>query len=198
MRYFSLALLICLAAAPLRAQQDAGTHIGVGIRVNDLLSDLATATFSDGDLLGLGAVLLVPIDVRGTFRVEPEVGFGRVSNSSEDGDFETTSSRYHLGLGLMKLLPRDAFGLYVGGRVQYTRSVETDNFPSDDDELVRTISGLGPVVGGDYRFAPRFSLGGEAGLLYRSFGFESNGEEIETNLSSLSTTGAVYVRFYFN
>lgn len=69
MRYLSLALLLCFAAAPLHAQDDSGTRVGVGIRVNDLLSDLLSASFFEGELLSSGAILLVPIDVRGAFRV---------------------------------------------------------------------------------------------------------------------------------
>lgn len=197
MRFLPLCLL--LFAAPLHAQQArAGTQWGIGVRVNDLLSDLASATFLDDGTFSSGATLLVPINVGASFRIEPEVGFGRVSSGAGDGEFSQTSTQFRTGVGLMKLLPDGSFVFYVGGRLQYTRSTEKEEVPSNDEESSRSVLGVGPVVGGEHYFSSRFSLGGEAGFLYQSYGFESDGEEIDLDLSSINTIGSVFVRFYFN
>ncbi|MEP0547731.1 MAG: outer membrane beta-barrel protein [Rhodothermales bacterium] len=197
MRFLPLCLL--LFAAPLHAQQArAGTQWGIGVRVNDLLSNLASATFLENGALSSGATLLVPINVGTSFRIEPEIGFGRASSGGGDGDFSQTSTQFRTGVGLMKLLSDGSFVFYAGGRLQYTRSTEKDESPFGDDEFSRSVLGIGPVVGGEHYFSSRFSLGGEAGFLYQSYGLESDGEDLDLDLSSINTIGSVFVRFYFN
>ncbi len=200
-----LPLLLLLVAAPLYAQQDQGTQIGVGVRVNDLLSNLVASDLGlSGDAFFIdSATLLVPININGTVRIEPEIGYGRASASRDrdDFDFKATTSILSLGVGVMPLLRRgnDTF-LYAGGRVRFyqlKRTVEVGSPFGGDDERSDSSFGIAPVAGGEYFFSDWFSLGGEAGLEYRSVNTDEDDEQ-EIDQSSLSTLGAVYVRFYFN
>lgn len=195
---FAPFLLVALFITPLQAQSaDAMAPFGLGIRVNDFLSSIASV--ADGSSLSSGgATLLVPINVNAAFRIEPEIGFGRFSDGTSDGDFTVSYTQFRTGVGLMRLIPNDDYVLYVGGRLQYSRATNSVDFPGDnDDEESQSAFGLGPVVGGEHYFSSRFSLGGEAGLFYRSFSSELDGEESDTDTSSINTVGSVFLRFYF-
>jgi hypothetical protein len=193
-----LFLLAALFVTPVQAQQaDAIAPFGIGIRVNDFLSSIASVA-DGGGLSSGGATLLVPINVGPSFRIEPEIGFGRFTNSSSDGDISITFTQFRTGVGLMRLIPNGDYVLYAGGRLQYTRLTDSVEFSGgNDDEESQSVFGLGPVVGGEHYFSSRFSLGGEAGLFYRSYDSESDGEESNIDTSSINTVGSVFLRFYF-
>ena len=196
MRYFLLALLICLATTPLKAQQDAGTHIGVGVRLANVF--VFNRGFLDGEFAN-GATLLVPININDRLRVEPEIGFSR--STSESDLYDATTSQYVLGIGIMPLIPRGNFTLYAGGRFRYVNASQDESsgpFGGDREISTSGIS-LAPIVGGEFFFARWFSLGGEAGFEYRTSSSEDSVvEEDSSDSSSFGTTGAVHVRFYFN
>lgn len=190
-------LLVILFIAPVQAQNaDEMAPFGIGVRVNDFLSSVVSV--ADGSSLSLGgATFVVPINAGSSFRIEPEIGFGRFTNSSSDGDFSVTLTQFRAGVGLMRLIPSGDYVLYAGGRLQYARLTDRVEFPGNDDEESQSVFGLGPVVGGEHYFSSHFSLGGEAGLFYRSYDSESDGEQSDIDTSSLHTVGAVFVRFYF-
>lgn len=195
---FTPFLLIVLFAAPLHAQStEAMAPFGIGIRVNDFLSSIASvaegSSFSSG-----GATFLVPINTGPSFRIEPEIGFGRFTSSLGDADFEATATQFRTGVGLMRLIPNGDYVLYAGGRLQYSRTTESLEIAGESvEDDTQSSFGFGPVVGGEHYFSSRFSLGGEAGLFYRSYSSESDGNESDIDTSSINTVASVFLRFYF-
>ncbi len=213
---FACIVFLTVLAAPASGQdvmmveEDATpqTRIGIGVRVNDVLDNLLA--LNDDSELGtagaLGIAILLPIDLNGVIRIEPELGFSSFSlNLEVDGedDVESSANRVRLGLGVMALLQQPDLTFTAGGRVRYTRQSSEQpsfGFPDggdDTDELVSSVLAIGPVVGGEYFFSRRFSLGAEAGLFYQSFGSEFNGEESDADVSTIQTTGSVFVRFFY-
>jgi hypothetical protein len=195
MRYALLALLL-LSASPLWAQQaDSGTHIGIGVRVNDVFGSLIS--FDEG-FIGGGTTLLVPININGRFKLEPELGFGR--NSTDGDDFEISTSQFTVGVGILAMAPRGDFALYGGGRLRYTKFTQELDFGGFGGSREQSSSsfGIAPVVGGEHFFSRWFSLGAEAGIEYRTFGSEEDGDEDDADRSSIATLGSVFARFYFN
>ncbi|MDX1531673.1 MAG: outer membrane beta-barrel protein [Rhodothermales bacterium] len=200
MRPFAL-LLVLLLAAPAAQAQESLPGFGVGLRLNDVLGTFTPFISEDLALsAATGATFYLPLNVSSRFRLEPELGFGRFSSSVEDVDAGLTVSQFHLGVGAMALLPRPDLTLYVGGRLRYTRSSETNELPEDfggDEETSASAFGFGPVVGGEHFFGRHFSLGGEVGVLYQTYGADRDGDAFELDLSTLNTFASALLRFYF-
>ncbi len=158
-------------ASPAQAQD---TQIGLGVG------------------LGEGLSIYVPIDF-GTFRIEPQLGLSMTS--SESGSVEQSRTTLVLGTGIFKEgATISNTVLYYGGRIgiaQESRSVET---PAGDTDDSSTDLFLGPAVGAEYYFSERFSLGGEAQLMFTSFGEEGDDD---VSSSQFQTQGVFFVRWYF-
>lgn len=176
-RIFSLiALVAALTTVDVQAQD---TRIGLGVGVTGVSSG--------------AAAIYVPIDF-GSFRIEPEFGLRRFS--SEQGDVEASETSIILGTGVFAEGATVANTvIYYGGRVgiaRYSESIETP--AGDNDESVTDLF-LGPAVGAEYYFSERFSLGGEAQLMFTAIGQEDDDDD---GSASLLQTGAIlFVRWYF-
>lgn len=107
-------------------------------------------------------VINLTIDTKSTFRLEPTLGFALDKNAN----------RYFIGLGAFVLKPMPSFNLLYGMRV---------GFDNND------MGFLAPVVGGEYYFIEKFSIGSEVQLR----GIINNGDWL------IQTNAAVLLRFYF-
>jgi hypothetical protein len=191
MRYLPLALLLLGTAAS--AQPGATTRYGLGVRLNGP-SDLVTS--GGDDFVSFGDVaFLVPVDINGIVRVEPELGIARFSSEDEEEDTETSATQFVLGLGVMALVPHDDLTLTFGARARVTSlSLESEGDFGDSEFSVR-LFGIGPAVGGEYPFSRRFSIGAEVGLEYQSLSFDVEGDD-GPSASGFGTRTSAVVRFF--
>lgn len=183
-------MLAALVAAPAlaTAQPGAATRVGVGVRIEPAF---VLPNQNGGALAGAAPSFSLPIDVNGLVRIEPEVGF--VSNTQESGSSTITARQLAVGLAVGALVPREDVTLTAGARVRYLRfSFEFDGDFGLSDGTVSGF-GIGPFVGGEYPFSGRFALGGEAGVEYRGYDFDSE----NVDASVVTTTAALSVRFFF-
>lgn len=196
---FVLAFLLAsfCATAPAVAQDTEGyPRVGVGVSVADVSTVFADANEESG-FIPLPTVL-VPIDVSETFRVEPLIGYTRLSSErpSFDGSetIEFTTNVLRLGIGAFGGLTRDDTHLYYGVRGGYNRISTSSGDDEDDGEPFDGFF-VSPTLGGSYFFSDFFSLGGEVEARYTSF--SGGDDDFEMSSSTLALRPSLVVRFYF-
>jgi hypothetical protein len=194
----SLPLLAALLlAAPAQAQPE-GTKFGIGV---SLIQSVIAPDFEE---LQFGTVALsniyVPIIIGSSFKLEPEIGFYRLSE--EEDTFEGTLTQWRFGLGAFYYLPAAAsVRVYVGPRV----GLQLTSLSAEEDvdlEFGETDFVFGLALGGEYFFSDHFSLGGEVQLNYVSLGepdVEVDGVDQDFDLSRnfISNNGLILMRWYF-
>lgn len=145
------------------------TELGIGIPVND---DTRTVHLT--------------IKTSDTLRVEPFIG---MSSSSGDG---ITTDYSKIGVGVYAVSSDESSStlLYYGGRLTIDRYSKTDDYSSSGQEIA-------PVIGFEYLFSKRFSIGGEAFYGIKSEKYSPDRGDNYTENSSFSGS-QVLVRYYFN
>jgi hypothetical protein len=213
---FPLALL--LAAAPATAQDASYPRVGVGVGVSVSNASPSTSLPAGEEPVSVPTPsLLIPIDVSETFRIEPVLGYSRLTTSREidapDDDLNeetsTTLTSLRIGVGAFAKASRgNDTNLYFGGRVGYNRaSRSTDdgdlrNTDDDDEEDSSNASGffIGPTVGGSYFFSDFFSIGGEVEARYSNIGTseaETGNFTVSEDVTTITLRPSLVVRFYF-
>jgi len=196
MRTAILLTVLLLAAPAAFAQRNAGTHFGLGVRIGAGSSN-SVAGVVDEDASGLSDItFLVPVDINGAFRVEPELGIARISLSDDDSDAEITGTQYTAGLGIFALSPQGDVTMTYGlraGMTSFSQSIDTGG--GDADASIRRIS-VGPAVGGEYYLADRFSIGAEVGLDYQIYSFDGDILE-DVDVNGFATRTSAILRFFF-
>ncbi|PSQ79404.1 MAG: hypothetical protein BRD37_00170 [Bacteroidetes bacterium QH_8_67_23] len=209
---FPLALL--LAAAPATAQGASYPRVGVGVGVSVSNASPSTSLPAGEEPVSLPTPsLLIPIDVSETFRIEPVLGYSRLTTSSSSegpGDYEektsTTLTSLRIGVGAFAKAPRgNDTNLSFGGRVGYNRaSRNTDDGDDDDDDEEESTNAsgffIGPTVGGSYFFSDFFSIGGEVEARYANIGTsekEIGNFTVSEDVTTITLRPSLVVRFYF-
>jgi len=204
---FPLALL--LAAAPATAQDASYPRVGVGVSVSNA-SPSTSLPAGEATVSLPTPSLLIPIDVSETFRIEPVLGYSRLTTSSSvDGpDYEeetsTTLTSLRIGVGAFAKASRgNDTNLYFGGRVGYNRvSYNRVRQRNDDDyEESSNPSGffIGPTVGGSYFFSDFFSIGGEVEARYSNIGTSEEEDDftVSEDVTTITLRPSLVMRFYF-
>ncbi|PSQ70657.1 MAG: hypothetical protein BRD38_04805 [Bacteroidetes bacterium QH_9_67_14] len=202
---FPLALL--LAAAPATAQDASYPRVGVGVGVSVSNASPSTSLPAGEAPVSVPTPsLLIPIDVSETFRIEPVLGYSRLTTSSsfegpnDEEETSTTLTSLRIGVGAFAKAPRgNDTNLYFGGRVGYNRvSRSTDD---DDEEESTNASGffIGPTVGGSYFFSDFFSIGGEVEARYSNIGTSEEEDDftVSEDVTTITLRPSLVVRFYF-
>lgn len=198
MRTFILLAALVLATPAALAQRDAGTRFGLGVRIG-ASSNSVTNVVSNLDISGFSDVtFLVPVDINGVVRIEPELGIARISYSFDNIDSETSGTQYTAGLGVFALMPQGDVTMTFGARAgmtSYTESLDTDT--DDSEQSVRRIS-VGPAVGAEYYLSDRFSIGAEVGLDYQVYSFDGDFiDSDELDITGFTTRTSALLRFFF-
>ena len=205
-----LVLVLVAGAGPLRAQL-AGDRFGVGVSLD--------MTPTSGALLAGGATfdarpgnIHFPIQVSRSIRIEPTLGYAREKEESSLGT--TSVSGYYriwrLGVGVLLLMPRSAhFQAYIGGRVGIANQYQKQQFEdtsipfAQSSTAKRSDKFLSTVFGGEFYFAPEFSLGGEAQITYTNYGDidvsstpPNPSPQPRSDGSRLETAGQIALRWY--
>lgn len=194
-RTLLLTLTCCLvvgwSVTPATAQT--GTRVGLGIGLSN--ASLGASDLSFVETILSPTSIYVPITFAG-FRLEPEIGYFRLS--ADNGEAESTTSLFQLGTGVFAIQSAGDNLLYFGGRVGITRqSTSFDfsgDFPGGNEESSVTNFFVGPAVGAEHFFGDRFSLGGEAQVIYTSLGDDDEGDDSSASL--LRTRGIFFVRWH--
>lgn len=143
----------------------------------------------------------IPYNLSQSFRIAPVFSLINSSTTTKpDGGDEVTTSQSSMGFGLgaYSLMRTDGpYLMYVGGRVG---ALMTSNTSALEVTTSGMDIGVSAVVGSEYFFNPRFSLGAEIGLDVLLAGdreADKNDDKAESTSFTLKTAGAFNARFYF-
>jgi Outer membrane protein beta-barrel domain len=202
-----LALVLALAAAPAAAAEhqhgDHDVQIGFGVGLEPI-NTMSLASSAANVATMPPVQLYVPIQIGQQLRIEPSFGMwhGGVNQQTVAG--AASSSVWAFGVGAMYYaVPLNPTGIYLGARVGLafrSASAGTGNATTDVKETDLTIA---PVLGGEYAFSPRFTVGAEAQLGISWFGNPSTTANNQTTTPSLdhnglATNAVVFLRYFFN
>jgi hypothetical protein len=197
-----LGTIFLLVAELLHAQEqqpDKRTQVGIGITIGKEF----TVSGEDGSFIFLPVGftnIYVPILIRSKFRIEPELGWFRSSQSGDITEYSFTSFRY--GLGIFSATQKQKMHLYYGLRLGINRtsiSYKSAEFFLSNEGTSKTDFFIGPSLGGEYFFSDHFTLGGEAQLNYISIG-QFDGDRSPSNEvseSAWATRTLLFLRWYF-
>ncbi len=198
MRYLSLFLIISLTIVisnPLLGQEDTLGTLGLGISIDPTKgSELVYVESYLDDLQYISTtstsavVFYVPINVTNRYRLEPSIGIFSTSSSTTQGSgspytISNDASVITLGIrGTYRCSLSNSLILYFGPRLEfgivsstyeyvYITNVPNVNTKQDDKTITKeTDITFGGVIGTEYFPIPKFSIGGEIGLNYVTFG----------------------------
>jgi hypothetical protein len=136
--------------------------VGVGLhgeqyKISEALSNYYSAYTS---------TVLIPINLKQHFRLEPEVGMLWFNSKSDNQKSYGTST----GLGAFYMFQRGKVNFYTGLRFMFDQG-KVKNYSSTDGESSTdkfTDIKVGPALGFEYFLVNNFSVGGEIGLQYTS------------------------------
>jgi hypothetical protein len=216
---FSTALAATLLAStiPATAQEAAGGnahtansdfHIGIGAGLS-LLSPVIVAggaTLFAGPFGG--GSLVIPLDIAGVVRIEPEVAIFHYSEADNVSADSATSAKVGVGIFYMFGIGGDAQGT-IGARLgpQFVSVYEERDTPMiGTTETTRSSVNFaaGPAFGGEYFPSEYFSVGAEAQLNFIYLGEEKididpgpdPGGNDRTGLA-VHTNALIYARAFF-
>lgn len=213
----SLAAAAMAAAAPAAAQSrpptsQPGVSVGLGVGIEPLATlGITSAGNLDGTVNGNGFApvgLYVPIQVNPQIRIEPVIGFWHVSGSRNAsgvavGD-QIGGSATTLGVGgLLYFVQPAPTGFYAGLRLALNlQSADVAAAGGTTTTVKETDFSLAPVFGGEYAFAPRFTVGAEFQLPFTWYGdptSETGGSSVTSNndRSGFRTNAVVFLRYFF-
>lgn len=160
---------------------------------NIILSAIALSTISANvfaadygigiDLSSYGTEIRVPIDINQNYRIEPFFSYNHRNGSSSFEAFSWST----IGANFLmseQLVEKTKF--YYGIKTEYGDMQDKSNFWS-----------AGPTISFEYFFSSKFSVGGEASLLYTKYNYHGS-SIFNNNERSTQTSSSVLVRYYFN
>ena len=145
------------------------------------------------------ASLIFDIDLLNAIRIEPEFGFSTTKRYDSNNNLEATYNTVSYGSGLYGLKHFDNVTTYFGIRlVKLTNKVERESSSDTYWYKLKQLN-VGPVIGMEYKFANRFSIGAEFDIFYsKSHREESDLPDDEDNMGKGWQTGnSLKFRFYF-
>lgn len=171
--------------------------LGVGIEPLGLLGISPNAGALGTGIATPGASFYVPIQIGPQLRIEPSIGFRHlgVNGGSENA--------WALGVGgLFFFAPPTPIGFYAGGRLGLQHfSTSTGSGINEVSDSATDFS-IAPVLGGEYAFASRFTIGAELQLPLTFVGNPSHtaGGTTTTNnfdRTGFSTNAVLFFRYFF-
>ncbi len=184
-------------------------HIGIGAG----LSLLSPVVIAGGTTLFAGPFgggsLVIPLDIAGVIRIEPEVAVFHYSESDGNNGDSATSAKVAVGVQYMFGIGGDAQGT-VGARMgpQFVSTYQERPSAMGGGVIETTRSSTnfaaGPTFGGEYFPSEFFSIGAEAQLNFIYIGEESvdidPGPDPGTNDRTgfaVHTNALIYARAFF-
>jgi hypothetical protein len=194
-------------AEPVRAQvspavpaqsKNVSVGFGVGIEPLGLLGVSPNGSpFSANSIATPGASFYVPIQIGPQLRIEPSIGFRHLGLNGG------SENAWSLGVGgLFYFAPPAPTGFYVGGRLGLAHFSTSAGTGAAEVSTSATDFTIAPVLGAEYAFASRFSIGAEAQLPITFVGNPSQttgGTTVTNNVdrSGVSTNAVIFFRYFF-
>lgn len=154
-----------------------------------------------GVIIGRGSKIFFPILITPKLRLEPEISYNE--NEYKKDDYESEYIALSVGMGVLSLVQTEKTTTYYGFRFGYTSTsnINEHNLPTWEGTSEITQDGyyLAPVIGAEYLFAKRFSVGPEISINYTSTNGKETRDDSNNNTSSgsLLLNAGVLLRFYF-
>lgn len=145
------------------------------------------------------ANLILDFDLFNSLRIEPEFGFSTTKRYDSNDRLESEYKTVSYGSGFYGLLHFGNASTYFGLKfVKVTNNVERES-SGDMYSYKLQQSNVGPVIGLEYKFAKRISIGGEFDIFYsKSHREETDLPDDEDNIGKGWKTGnSLKFRFYF-
>ncbi len=207
MRIGFLALLV--AVGSVFSQE---THVGFGVGLEKNLIQVS----GSGDIEEMASIdvlpvsfttFSVPILIQGAVKVEPEIGYVRFGASVEDelsGDYESSASIWQLAVGISGGKRVDNLLYQFGVRVGMIRQSSSTEQDSDEYTSSQMSFHVGPILGAEYFFHSRMSVGAQVGFSYIHIGqpnVEFNGDSADDDedisQSMFGNNGKISLRWYY-
>jgi hypothetical protein len=202
-----------LALSQTGEAQERRPQVGVGVSL-DLTPTGDFSLFDELHLTGRTGNIHVPIQISPTVRLEPMIGYAHESQEATNGSAtsKAAGTLWRAGVGLLfQFSNHEDFQAYAGGRAGLARrSVKLTNSdpnfpPPTTAKASQKNTFVAAVLGGEFYFSPRFSLGAEAQLVFTDLGDVKNSTSppppvptpgIGESGSELTTAGLIVVRWY--
>jgi hypothetical protein len=212
----AVAAATLLSTLPASAQESSGNahtsdsdfHLGIGAGLSLLSPIIISGSTLFAGPFG-GGSLVIPLDIAGVVRVEPEVSVFHFNRGDEDNSESATTAKVGAGVFYMFGIGDDAQGT-VGARFgpQFVSSSQTSPSGPMGETVETSRSAInfaaGPALGGEYFPSEYFSIGAEAQLNFLYLGEEDvevdpgpdPGGNDQTGFAT-HTNALIYARAFF-
>ena len=148
--------------------------------MNALTQEVGVGVSAQGD-----RTIYMPIKIDETLRLEPSVYYYK---DKDTGEYESTSERYDLLVGIFKLDKQsDKSKIYYGARVGYSSNNYKSEYRDENYEGYK----IAPTIGLEYVLVDNVTIAGDVSFNYSNLNGNSATQENTTTDSELS------VRYYF-
>jgi hypothetical protein len=198
-----MAVVLCgggVAEAQQSNHIDDSAHLGLGAAFNLLSLNVVGGVITTAGPFGGGSIL-IPIDILGAVRLEPEIGFFHSTDKEEDAagneTIDTvTAVRPAIGVFWIFALgdsAQGALGARLGPAFVSTGTSGEDPATGADFETdtSRWDFAIGPAFGGEYFFNKHFSLGAEMQINFNIVGNESTSTDPGADPPDTSDSGFI-------
>ncbi len=179
----AIALAIGATSLEARAQETGTAHtstkdfqIGIGAGLSLLSPVIVGGSTIFAGPFG-GGSLVIPLDIAGVVRIEPEVGFFHYNQGTDTNSDTSTTVKLGAGIFWMFGIGDDAqgtLGARLGPQIVSQVQERPEAMGAGSVETTRTAINFaaGPAFGGEYFFSENFSLGAEAQINFMYLGEE--------------------------
>jgi len=183
--------------SPVSAEQSRNVSVGFGVGIEPLgLLGVSPNGFGGNAIATPGASFYVPIQLNPQLRIEPSIGFRHLGvNGGSD-------NAWALGVGgLFYFAQPTPTGFYVGGRLGLAHFSTTTGSGVTEVSDTATDFSIAPVLGAEFAFASKFTIGAEAQLPLTFVGNPSHtagGTTTTTNVdrAAVSTNAVIFFRYF--
>jgi len=180
--------------SPVTAGQSRNVSVGFGVGIEPL--GLLGVSPNGFNIAQPGASFYVPIQLSPQLRIEPSIGFRHLGvNGGSD-------NAWALGVGgLFYFAQPTPTGFYVGGRLGLAHFSTTTGSGVTEVSDTATDFSIAPVLGAEFAFASKFTIGAEAQLPLTFVGNPSHtagGTTTTTNVdrAAVSTNAVIFFRYF--
>ncbi len=191
--FISLAFSFLMQSNNVYSQKevDHQSNFNIGIGIDLKFPDLDQTPFPPTDLI-------LPIDIYNILRIEPGFGFSyREEFEVNSLDEKNKQFRYSLGIYWLKNFNKSA--MYLGVHIDNVKTRNEYFLIAPPSKYTQDEFRIGPLVGLEYRFVDKLSVGGELLVLRvtTKSHFTNSNNTVPRNTKGWKTANSIKLRFYF-